>query len=284
MLVEAWKWFVSQQRNPTNTVYHYTDEPALLSIIEHKKMWATDLRFMNDEKELTYSHKLIQAAITDAADRQRDPQRAKWLSVFDDQFRAFAATCRWYSMSFCQEFDLPSQWGEYGASGFGFALGWSIDTLPDERPMQIEVVYEAERQTFLIRKLLNLHIVALREKKDLRRGRGLDELLYVSGSLANFFNILLYNFKEAKWVREREIRYVYQTLTDTPPAGMVLKYRKGEGDIQKPYIESDFREIPLRVVIAGPKVDDVAFQRVRSALTANGYAQAVMYRSTSAVG
>ncbi len=283
MLLDAWKWFVSQQRNPMDTVYHYTDEAALLNIIAHKTMWATDLRFMNDEHELTYSHGLIQTAIADAADRQRDAQRAKWLSVFDDQFRAFAATCRWYSMSFCQEFDLPSQWGEYGSGGCGFALGWSIDTLPSERPMQIEVVYQAERQTYLIRKLLNFHIVALREKKDLRRGRGLDELLYVSGSLANFFNILLYNFKESNWAKEREIRYVYQTLTDTPPAGTVLKYRKAEGGLQKPYIESDFREIPLRVVIAGPKVDDPAFRRVRSALDMNGYAETVMYRSTSAV-
>lgn len=266
-----------------DTIYHYTNEAALVNIVKHKQMWATDLRFMNDEHELTYSHSLIQSAISDAANRQHDAQRATWLAMFDDQFRKFVSNCRWYSMSFCQEIDLPNQWTEYGSDGTGFALGWSIDTLPLERPMQIEVVYELERQNHLIRKLLNFHILALRNKKDLRRGRGLDELLYVSGSLANFFNILLYNFKEAQWSREREIRYVYQTLTNAPPAGMVLKYRRGEGNVQKPYIESDFTEIPLRVVIAGPRVDDATYRRVRAALDENGYTQTPMYRSTSAV-
>lgn len=162
-----------------------------MNIISRKQVWATDLRFMNDEDELSYSHGLIDEAVAFVASRQSDEQHHRWLSVFRGQFSSFVANSRWYSISFCQEIDLPTQWRDYGVGGRGFALGWSIDTLPAERPMQIEVVYELDRQRWFIRKLLNFHTEALRAKKDLGRGRGLDAMLYVSGSLANFFNILL---------------------------------------------------------------------------------------------
>lgn len=76
---------------------------------------------------------------------------------------------------------------------------------------------------------------------------------------------------------------MYQTLSEAPPAGTVLKFRPGEADLQKPYIESDFAAIPLRVVLAGPHVDDQTFRRVRLALDATGFAATPMYRSTATV-
>jgi hypothetical protein len=39
----------------TNDIYHYTDKVALENIVKNKRVWATDLRFMDDPEELTYS-------------------------------------------------------------------------------------------------------------------------------------------------------------------------------------------------------------------------------------
>jgi hypothetical protein len=148
--------------------------------------------------------------------------------------------------------------------------------------MQIEIVYERARQEFLARRLLRFHEEALRAKRELGTGRGLQEMLYISGSLANVFNVLLYHFKDSSWAKEKELRYVFQTLTEAPPAGTVLKFRPS-GNVQKPYVEIDFSAVPLRVLIAGPGVSDAKFWSVRSALERNGYGATPMYRSSTAL-
>lgn len=280
VIAEAWRYFLAQQRKPLETVYHYTNEPALLNIIDKKQMWATDLRFMNDPEELTYGRELLEEALLEAARREKHEQRFRWLALMTGQLRELTRTSNWYSISVCQTADLASQWREYGYGGQGFVLGWSIDTLPPEVPLHVEVIYEKTRQMKLARDLIEIHLKTLRPKKDLGRGRGNDAMLRASGSLGVLLNILLYNFKSDRWTSENEIRYVYQGLNGKPPAGTVVKMRPG-GAVEKPYIESDFSAVPLRVVIVGPRVDDRAAQRIRRSLDMHGYVNTPMYRSAA---
>lgn len=280
VLDEAWRYFLSQQRIPLETVYHYTNEPALLNIIEKKQMWATDLRFMNDPEELTYGRELLEEALLEAARREKHEQRSRWLALMTGQMRELTRVSNWYSISVCQTADLASQWREYGYEGRGFVLGWSIDTLPPEVPLHVEVVYDRPRQLKLARDLIEIHLRTLRPKKDLARGRGNELMLRASGSLGIFLNILLYNFKRDRWASENEIRYVYQGLNGRPPAGTVVKLRP-HGEVEKPYIESDFSVVPLRIVIVGPRVENSVALKVRRALDLHGYGETPMYRSTA---
>jgi hypothetical protein len=280
VLDEAWRYLLSQQRIPRETVYHYTNEPALLNIIEKKQMWATDLRFMNDPEELTYGRELLEEALLEAARRERHEQRVRWLALMTGQMRELTRVSNWYSISVCQTADLASQWREYGYEGRGFVLGWSIDTLPPEVPLHVEVIYDRPRQIELARHLIEIHLRTLRPTKDLGHGRGKEAMLRAAGSLGILLNILLFNFKRDRWASENEIRYVYQGLNGQPPAGTIVKTRPA-GDVAKPYVESDFSAVPLRVVIAGPSVENNAARNVRRALDLHGYRETPMYRSSA---
>lgn len=40
-------------------LYHYTDVNAVKSILERKKLWLTDVRFLNDAEEMSEGFKII---------------------------------------------------------------------------------------------------------------------------------------------------------------------------------------------------------------------------------
>lgn len=52
------EWFVAQNRWPNRVMYHYTSSEALEGILQSKRMWAFDLRAMNDPEELRYAPNL----------------------------------------------------------------------------------------------------------------------------------------------------------------------------------------------------------------------------------
>ena len=44
-------------------VYHYTHLDAFLKILENRKLWMSDLRFVNDATELQYGFKLLDECV-----------------------------------------------------------------------------------------------------------------------------------------------------------------------------------------------------------------------------
>ena len=63
-------------------LYHYTSAPALLGIIKSNKIWATNIRYMNDSSELSYTYDLANEIIT----RMRSEQKDKIAQYFFDCF------------------------------------------------------------------------------------------------------------------------------------------------------------------------------------------------------
>src|ERR1700682_4407016 len=189
VLDDAWTYFLSQQRVPTSVLYHYTSKSALLNILKTKRMWATDLRFMNDPEELEYSLKVIESVIDSTALRQRDSELALWLMFFKRQLRDVIAKSTFYSISLCENADDREQWREYGINGDGFALGWSVDSPHPEIPLRIGVVYDPEAQEQLVRRLIEIHLASIRKEGDLREGVGLASASFAAGSLGFFVNV-----------------------------------------------------------------------------------------------
>jgi len=54
---------VAHQSAMPDTLFHYTTASGLLGILNHAKIWATDLRFLNDSEELVYSQDVVAEAI-----------------------------------------------------------------------------------------------------------------------------------------------------------------------------------------------------------------------------
>lgn len=121
------------------TLFHYTTAAGLFGILSGLKLWATDLRFLNDAQESLYAEPLLSEAIQAMLNPVLDPCHHLYglgeyaAQTFDDYrgmilnelsehlFSVFVAC-------FCEAGDLLSQWRGYGAD-HGYAIELRVDRL-----------------------------------------------------------------------------------------------------------------------------------------------------------
>ncbi|MGL6236101.1 MAG: DUF2971 domain-containing protein [Segniliparus sp.] len=161
--------------NLPKTLYHYTDAAGLVGILRPEqptetdsrppaKLWASDVRYMNDSQELKFGADIFRKRLKsvlkepsmDADIRIVLRKLAEWFdpeNLFDWGLRCFA-TC------FCRKGDLLSQWRGYGSFAIGFnreALAngsrYSIPEVENHGPFATvlsEVVYGKNNATAVI--------------------------------------------------------------------------------------------------------------------------------------
>jgi hypothetical protein len=120
---------------PPELVYHYTTASGLLGIISTRKLWMTDIEFMNDAAELAYARPVVLDSLRARADEIAQPDeesadgmRAAALRNAAGELEQLPPTYHVYAVCFCQEGDLLSQWRAYGRDG-GYAIGFRTERL-----------------------------------------------------------------------------------------------------------------------------------------------------------
>jgi hypothetical protein len=109
---------------PTRTLYHYTSLHGLQGIVESRSMWATEIRYLSDAKELVQTLEIFLSAIriryqtSDATKRELFQQLETWL-----RDRLVSGHLVFFS-SFTEEGNLLSQWRGYSPLGEGVSLGF----------------------------------------------------------------------------------------------------------------------------------------------------------------
>jgi len=99
-------------------VYHYTTIEGLLGILDQKKLWATDVSFMNDASEYDYASGLITNELKSLEERfllgAGSPDSDLRHLIFNG-LRHLATTrqFRVYASCFCEAKNLLSQWRAY---------------------------------------------------------------------------------------------------------------------------------------------------------------------------
>jgi hypothetical protein len=120
------------------SLYHYTDAAGLLGILSTRKLWATDVHFLNDEQETTYAQGLFRDAVEAMSNPVLDPlhrlhgdehaihtfSRYKEYVVNELNLPRFGI----YVTCFCESGDLLSQWRGYG-SDHGYSVEFNSGTL-----------------------------------------------------------------------------------------------------------------------------------------------------------
>ena len=114
------------------TLFHYTTAAGLLGILRDSRLWASDLRFLNDAQEAVYARDVVLDAVRDMENPVRDPghfahkygdeaietfsryQGMVVEKVLTSEFGVFVAC-------FCESSDLLSQWRGYGED-HGYAI------------------------------------------------------------------------------------------------------------------------------------------------------------------
>jgi len=124
------------------SLFHYTDTAGLLGILlEGPKLWASDVRFMNDAQELIYAQDAVVEGIrTMSSPTLREDHWAHELGkravqtfekykglVLDD---VAAANLGVYVVCFCESGDLLSQWRGYGKNE-GYVIEFRADSLQE---------------------------------------------------------------------------------------------------------------------------------------------------------
>jgi len=147
----AWQ---QQCTNPPEFLYHYTDAQGLLGILSSGRLWATNVRFMNDPSEITYAVDLIRGVIEKMKQEVAPPigsdlkpltdldawdahlERVGNSFPLDYLKSALEAALKMfeigigeaYVISFCVKDNLLSQWRGYGKDG-GYSIGFRATEL-----------------------------------------------------------------------------------------------------------------------------------------------------------
>lgn len=105
------------------TVYHYTDAKGLIGILSEGRLWATDIRYLNDSSELRHAEEIQRQVIDEIVSTSPDGSLQRKLSA-KAYHGMHLQTHNPYVVCFCEEDDLLTQWKTYGSWGSGFSVGF----------------------------------------------------------------------------------------------------------------------------------------------------------------
>lgn len=253
------KW----QENVTNRhltvperLYHYADLNALQGIIETQCLWATDLRFVNDARELDYPKSTVDSCISEIKEKSESSAILRVLDAVQSRMRSFRR--RVFSTSFSTDGDALSQWRGYsnGASSVSIGFNFRWYRTDEHAPCDVllmPVNYDATHHQKIANEILHsgLNIAEQgwgNEPEHKSVGRSADAIFE-----AMFLEML--SWKDPLWRDEREWRMVsihdYDFLTPL--------FRPTQVGLA-PYIEQrphDFRgpwrgRLQVREITVGP--------------------------------
>lgn len=143
-------------------LWHYTDGPGLLGIVQNQCLWASSVRFLNDSSEYLYGFDIFSSLIDLAtASRYIHPYQKRYLEWVRDQVRDVESSDL-YIASASLAVDSLSQWSIYGGQsphavvlrpGEKMTIRGDRDRIPDEvthAPVWRKVLYQSSDQEKLL--------------------------------------------------------------------------------------------------------------------------------------
>jgi len=288
-----------------SVLYHYTDGPGLIGILESQSLWATSIDFLNDPNEVSYGTKLIADEI-EKMNRSEDPYFLSLSFMMDfvekDRKSNENLFTNRYVISFCEKAEVLSQWRAYGKNGTGYCIGFafeggtSIGTHPDEilgdhfadygRPRQI--LYDGDMQREIMRaSMLKIQKLATDRLKEYSIDPSSDFAFRVYSSIGRKIVIeLLPLIKKPEFHEERE----WRILAHHNPTISNLRFRTSR-NIVTPYLKTGFyidrggetlpAEVPVAEILVGQALNyGRAFVGLKHLASSHGYDKTEIKRST----
>jgi len=236
------------KREPPKLLYHYTSTKGIKGILESKKVWATNVRYLNDSKEFylvfEYALREAQKRIKTASGMEKScyefflelmdsphgwSSERSWIRGFDNSHQLF--TC-----SFSERGDLLSQWRAYCPTG-GYSIGFETSSITEvierEKPKYelYPCVYKEDVQKEIIKEYFDSGIASVSGQLG---NNNKDEMIKAYGSDLQFKLVEIAPiFKHHSFEEEREWRLVYDAKF-----GRVEKFKfRDDGALLKPYVE-----------------------------------------------
>jgi len=264
-------------RGTPSTLFHYTTPMGLLGISHSKKIWATDLRFLNDKKEFQHSLDITHSILEDFYKVDDNLKKLKGLNYDFIEYLRINLGRKWnpevYVASFSEEGDLLSQWRGYCPKG-GFSIGFHFNLLSqiaeNHDSFLLPCVYDFKIQKQILEELLVSHSKKYAEAIKDNDQNNSDELAH---SISNEFIISLFALapmlKHESFKEEKEWRIVSSNLRVMPD----IQFRASDSNII-PYIEISLcqseEEIEFTRIFIGPaSIDQYSKEAVLQLLRKN---------------
>ena len=263
---------------PPDVVYHYTTAAGLLGICTSKKIWATNIRYLNDSEEFRYTLDLAATHLASLDDKITGEQEKLLISEWKETL-AVALQVRVYVASFSENGDQLSQWRAYGR-GSGYAIGFTPLVLMNallqspHPPCWLKCIYDRDQQ------LENLQYATTYLLEKFAAGpipEPPDDVTYRMGFALDFFSHLLVLaacFKHPAFEEEAEWRLILRQEV-AANAAVGLRFRES-GRTLAPYLEvplglPDSGGLRIDQVVVGPNPHmDTAVSAVSALLEQEG--------------
>lgn len=241
-------------------LYHYTDVSAVKSILEKKRLWLTDVRFLNDAEEMSEGFKII----IDYLNRQISnvPDRHELFYDAVEYIEGSIMRRQGYGLdrrpvfvsSFSQAGDLLSQWRAYG--------GYAIEFDSSAFPIPISKCLYDEGQKLNEAAKVSLDCTIIMAQSMLENDGQLDEQGYEA-----FSEIigLAARMKHNCFSEEREYRIVLGHDIDPDiENGPDVEFR-AKGNLLIPYVEAVIPVESIKSIMIGPMRDqELAYASMKS--------------------
>lgn len=282
----------AQSRPAPPLLYHYTNAPGLLGIIENNKIWATHINYLNDASELFYARQLVDNILAQSQKKAASKIVREFFrrvrTVFD-----VSRTMDVFISCFCEDGDLLSQWRGYAQAGEGYSIG--VDSQRFEKigggrnfffgPVE----YDRDRQEQIVEAIIGMLLDGLKEMTAKLPADAISEKIDECCRIfrrAIWFPLVI--FKDAMFAAENEWRLI--EIMTREAAIEKIRFRSA-GSKLVPYVELDFSrfvpidvrdgeatvpgKIPISRVYHGPTLNPELSVRALSLLLArHGYAGA----------
>lgn len=237
-------------------LYHYTDAAGLLGILTTRKLWATDIFYLNDSSELEYAFDVFRAGLGDGSQlvNQADASLSEigdaLAGINSDMLARFKPKMRCYVASFCKRRDLLSQWRGYSRGDAGYAIGFDTTRLVRIPGRLRQVEYDRDNQAAVAREYVVSALDTSLSQIEPEAKISLVSVIYEA--LVNFMVEVGPTFKNSAFAEEDEWRLLRVSGQDQ---GAKLLFRPVPYGIS-PYVELDLAQdgdlLPILEVICGP--------------------------------
>lgn len=247
-------------QNVDKTFYHYTGISSLLGISNSKCLWASNIYYMNDSREVIEACDILDQVIFEKISQKESTSLDV---VFLKQLQNWLNNCRTttyniFVFSLSEEPSLLSQWRSYTPHGKGLSIGFSAEFIKNimtaSKLKLAKCIYDKEEQKIVLLSLVNKFLYSFNKEfdtidtSDMHPSQSYHRWLEkFRGNVLQVLSIIKHNaFKEeAEW---RLISPYYPKYTVDN-----IKYREG-ASMLVPYIELPLGEVKpyFEKVILGP--------------------------------
>jgi hypothetical protein len=206
---------------PDEIVWHYTDGPGFLGIVQSGSIYATQVASLNDKNETKYATDLFKTSIEKLIQKRKDDGTASTFlnkvlgMVKEDPVHPTHGISKFFVTCFSREEDDLSQWDRYGKPN-GYAIGFYARGFWREPTSTLyKVVYERALQEKvsddLAEATLTFFLKGLRGEREQDPEKWAEEFFLAWDEWIYKFAPLC---KDIKWKAENEYRLVHELKAD----------------------------------------------------------------------